>query len=218
MAAFIDETGNVYGRLTVIHRGVSVITSGKPQTMWVCVCICGKETTVIGSSLRLGFTQSCGCFSSDKAKQTHTTHGCSPRVGASQTYHIWESMRSRCLCPTDKRYSAYGGSGILVCERWADFSNFLEDMGEKPEGMTLDRIDGTLGYTKENCRWATTMEQVCNRSVSIWVVRDGVRKVLKHWCLELNVSYSRALREIKKGLTPEDTLISLVGFRDRSDL
>ena len=218
MGAFIDETGNVHGRLTVIRRGESLVTSGKQVTTWDCVCACGNETTVRATSLRFGTSKSCGCLSSDTAKQTHTKHGCSPRKGSTKTYHTWESMRTRCLCPNDKRYRAYGGQGISVCDRWADFENFLEDMGEKPEGLTLDRIDNTLGYSKDNCRWATRMEQVCNRDVSIWVTRVGVRKVLKHWCLELKISYQKALTEIKNGRSPYEAIDFLLGFRNTSDM
>ncbi len=78
-------------------------------------------------------------------------------------YWTWAGMKSRCLNPKHKNYHQYGGAGITVCEKWMTWAGFLEDMGERPEGKTLDRIDGKLGYNKSNCRWATKKEQIDNR-------------------------------------------------------
>lgn len=209
MAQFIDETGNTYGRLVVLYQGESKLSSGKPTVRWVCRCSCGNITMVAGSSLRYGSSKSCGCLSSDTATVTHTKHGHSPSSGSTATYSVWEGMMSRCNCPTDKRYRAYGGAGILVCERWHNFTNFLADMGVRPVGLTLDRLDNSQGYYKENCRWATRMEQVLNRRNSVWITIDGVRKVLKHWCTDLGVVYTTALRKISQGLDPVEVLTSL---------
>lgn len=215
MGKFINEVGNTYGRLTVLEQGPSVIAAGKSRVMWVCTCVCGNVSVVSGASLRYGSTKSCGCLSSDTAVRIHTKHGHSRKDVSSKTYHTWEGMISRCTCKTDYRYTSYGGVGINVCDRWRKFENFLEDMGEKPAGLTLDRIDGRLGYSKANCRWATTMDQVLNRRCSIWVVRGGIRKVLKHWCLELSISYGKALRMVRAGANPSDVVDSLV-FQNNS--
>lgn len=213
MGKFINEVGNTYGRLTVLEQGPSVKYSNKPVVMWVCKCVCGSIRVTSGGSLRYGSTRSCGCLSADTAVRVHTKHGHSRRSNSSKTYHTWESMLSRCTCKTDPRYTTYGGIGIDVCDKWRKFENFLEDMGEKPEGLTLDRVDNNLGYSKENCRWATTMEQVLNRRCSIWVVRGGVRKVLKHWCLELSLNYSRALRMVKEGTDPNEVPSKLLASK-----
>ncbi len=91
-------------------------------------------------------------------------HGHSPRNGKpSPTYISWQNMKARCQNPNHPDYKDYGGRGIEVCERWQDFTNFLEDMGEKPEGLTLDRIDNNRNYESGNCRWATRKEQTQNR-------------------------------------------------------
>ena len=98
--------------------------------------------------------------------ESNVIHGHN-RVGKrTKTYRTWDSMIQRCTNPNTKKYDAYGGSGITVCNRWREFSNFLEDMGEKPEGMTLDRMDPDKGYYKENCRWATYSQQSQHLSIS----------------------------------------------------
>ena len=94
-----------------------------------------------------------------KLSQAQTKHG----YKGSSTYSTWAGMKQRCLNPQFSTYRYYGGRGITVCERWLAFANFLADMGEKPEGQTLDRIDGDGDYELANCRWATTWEQARNR-------------------------------------------------------
>lgn len=90
-------------------------------------------------------------------------HGHAKASGFSATYNTWRGMTDRCGNPNNTAYAHYGAKGIAVCHRWSDFSAFLADMGERPEGMTLDRIDGSKGYSKDNCRWASAKEQAENR-------------------------------------------------------
>lgn len=122
-----------------------------PRKFYMCQCICGQEVSVRSDHFKSGHTRSCGCL--------YREHGW---VGT-PTYRTWQNMMNRCGNPKATQYKYYGGRGVTVCERWHDFRNFLEDMGERPNGKTIDRVEDALVYSKENCRWATHSEQIRNR-------------------------------------------------------
>ena len=116
------------------------------------------------------------------------SHGHTAGGKFSPTYQTWTTMWTRCTNPKRASWKDYGGRGITVCEEWKSFENFLADMGERPQGYTLDRRDNDSGYYPENCRWATADEQRGNTRATIWVEIDGVRKRLTEWAAELNIS------------------------------
>lgn len=125
-------------------------------------CSCGKRKLIYASNVKSGKTTSCGCIHKEMSKGLLSTH----KMSKTYTYGVWAGMKGRCLVKTNGSYKKYGGAGITLCERWHSFENFISDMGEAPEGMTLDRIDGRKGYSPENCRWVSYQAQAINRKVS----------------------------------------------------
>lgn len=151
----IEMIGKKFGRLIVI-RDAGKNNSG--EILWECLCDCGQNSIVRGSSLRSKITKSCGCLT----KETATTHGMSRTL----TYRSWDAMIQRCNNPKYTGYKDWGGRGITVCGRWLKFESFLEDMGIRPEGLTLERKNNRLGYYKKNCLWDTYIAQGRNQRIS----------------------------------------------------
>jgi hypothetical protein len=162
-------SGQVFGRLTV--TGEAGRSEDKMHVMWSCACACGNAGILVSTKdLRRGSKKSCGCLLQSILAVRNTTHG----MAKSSTHGIWLAMRNRCNNPTVKAYPRYGGRGVSVCPRWATFENFLEDMGVRPEGLTLDRKDVNGNYEPGNCRWATYEEQNNNRRDNVFVSVEGV--------------------------------------------
>lgn len=151
----VNLEGQKFGQLLVVE---SLGSDGK-NGWHLCLCSCGNYTKVMTRNIKV--IKSCGCLSQKTrfAKGSNTTHG----LSHTDLYKIWSGMIQRTTNPKNSRYSDYGGRGVGVCEKWLKFEGFYEDMGDRPEGMTLDRIDNNLGYSKDNCKWSTLSEQQSNR-------------------------------------------------------
>ncbi len=172
MPAALDISGTRYGKLVALGWG-----RVQGQRRWLCVCDCGGFTLARLGNLRSGASQSCGCEKEAVLGRSTTTHG----LAGTKMHGIWKSMKQRCENPNHPRWNRYGGRGIKVCDRWQRFENFLADMGERPQGRTLDRRDNDKGYSPDNCRWATDEEQNSNLTSNRWIEWNGIRDTLSGW-------------------------------------
>ena len=122
------------------------------------------------------------------------------------SYGSWHAMIYRCYNPKDGSFERYGGNGIRVSKRWHDFRLFVEDMGVRPKGLTLERKNGGRSYTKRNCCWATVHDQTRNKCSNIWIRFKGRRMILKDWCKECGTNYYTAYWRYRQGWSPSAIL------------
>jgi hypothetical protein len=202
-----DLSGMIFGRLEAVQWHSK---SKNGTSKWLCKCVCGNEKIVFATALLSGQTQSCGCLAGELASVRLIKHGhtsvCNQKVGndrRSPTYITWDRMLARCNDPSNKYYH---GCGITVCEAWLDFSNFLKDMGERPDGKTIDRIDNTKGYSLDNCRWATPIQQGNNRKNNVILTHNGISKTVTEWCKDLELSYTAIIKRANAGWADDKIL------------
>lgn len=178
--------GTRFGKLTVI--GMAPAKSQK--SMANVLCDCGQMKVIRTGSLLSGNTSSCGCWTRPG------THG-QTRGGPTRTYRIWCNMRARCsgqISPEN-----YAARGIGVCDRWLSFENFLADMGEAPEGHSLERRDNDGNYEPGNCKWATLAEQARNRRNNVFVEHNGKSMCVADWCTAYGLYPATFHRRLKAG-------------------
>lgn len=170
----VNLIGQRFGKLTVAEwagKANLCVATISMCDFWLCLCDCGNTTVAASRWIKCGNTSSCGC-NQVKHKMTGT-----------RIWTVWRGMNGRCSNPKYKDYQNYGGRGISVCDRWKEsFSNFYADMGDPPtKSHTLDRINNDLGYSPENCRWATSKQQNRNRRSNRWIEWNGEVKTMAEW-------------------------------------
>lgn len=187
--------GQRFGRLTVVEfKG----QDNQGNALWRCECDCGGEIVTRNRVLSQGDATSCGC----KRIESTRKHG----MLKSPTYQTWRSVIYRCKYPSCRHFKNYGGRGITVCERWETFENFFEDMGIRPDGCSLDRIDNDKGYFKENCRWASPKQQSRNRRDNQMVQTRYGMVCLKEAAELHGIKYSTLQMRISYGWSIEKAL------------
>jgi hypothetical protein len=189
----IELTGQRFGRLEV--KSYDGLRNAKAY--WRCVCECGAEVFVRGELLRNGNTASCGCYRAEFVSESKRKHG---MVGTPE-YNAYSSMLGRCFNKNNHKFPHYGGRGIKVCDRWRkSFVNFYADMGSRPDGCSLDRIDVNRHYEPNNCRWATITQQAQNTTSNINITYQGRKKCLTQWAREYEVPMGTAYKRFHRGL------------------
>lgn len=177
----VDLVGQEFGSLTVISRAESRRQYGTVMGYWLCQCRCSNVVEITTSALTQGQRTTCGCRIDRPKGGYKRTHGHSNKNSAA--YRTWTSMWRRC-----RHRERYNDRGIVVDPRWESFENFLADMGERPDGMTLDRIDNDGPYSPGNCRWATGKTQSNNRSNNRHITFDGRTQTVAEWAREVGLS------------------------------
>lgn len=205
MPVLNDLEGNKFGRLSV---GCRTKKSGKYY--YLCVCECGTEKLIAGPALTRASkpTRSCGCIRDTPSGEANPNYKHGGAIGGkrSRSLKIWAGMLDRCTNPKNKAYPRYGARGIHVCDRWKDYSAFIEDMGPPPPGASIERVDNAKGYDPDNCRWATQSEQTRNTSRNRMVTLDGETMCLFDACQKCGVNYWTVRSRLKRGLSLEDSL------------
>lgn len=181
----IDLTGQRFTLLTAIERVQRSSTTG--GSLWRCRCDCGNERLVLSGNLRKGGAKACVACARNRKAALKTTHG----ESQSPEWNVFEGMHQRCENPNAPSFAYYGGRGITVCERWRSFENFLADVGKRPTPRhTLERCNNSLGYSPENCYWATRREQMRNTRHNHMITINGKTKCLAEWCEIFDMPYS----------------------------
>jgi hypothetical protein len=200
MAYLNDLTNRTFGRLTVLKRAPN---NKWGCTRWHCKCSCGGTSVSQAKHLNSGHTKSCGCLRQEIAETYLTTHD----MSETPTYSSWSEIKKRCFNSSHNSYNDYGGRGISVCNRWrSSFANFYADMGIRPTGKSIDRIDNEGNYTPENCQWATPRQQCNNKRNNKYFTFNGETLTLPQWSRRTGIKHLTLYGRIKRGWSIDKAL------------
>jgi len=204
--ATIDITGRRHGMMTVVGlHHIHVTSGGQKQGRWTVKCDCGQTRIIPLCALRRYF--SCGCNRNNNISKNKSKHGWARRgKNLRPEYRIWSLIHQRCNNPKNPAYIRYGGRGIKVCEQWRTFEGFIKDMGERPEGKSVDRIDTNGDYCPENCRWATILEQANNRRGNKNISVNGRTMTASEWERETGVNHTTIKWRLKRGVPASEAV------------
>jgi hypothetical protein len=183
-----DFIGKRFGTITIMAYS----HNDKKHRWYYGKCECGSYKTYRKALVKR--QKSCGCLrykAVSDARKTQVKHGHGRRGKKSKSYNTWAGMVDRCNNPNHPAYKYYGGRGIKICHRWLKFENFLEDMGDKPIGHSIDRINPDGNYSKENCRWATDLQQKNNTRRNVMITHEGRTQSLADWAREFGIPYKQ---------------------------
>lgn len=191
--------GETFGKLTVLSK----VEPHRHRTKFTCACECGNTTIVVGSDLKTGNTTSCGCVKKTTGLTSNLKHGAASRMTGA--YRSWRSMKQRCTNENSPNWKTYGGNGVTVCSKWLEsFDNFIADMGERPEGYSLERMDVTKGYSPENCKWIPLKDQCKNKRNTVLYEVEGVVMTQADTARFLNLHASTLTKMRRSNSLPEN--------------
>lgn len=201
MSVLKDLTGQRFGRLEVLGRAAA--TPGNRGARWYCKCDCGSETISRSDALKNGRAKSCGCHRAEMGGKhvasMNTTHG----FCGTPEYRVWRAMKDRCLNSSSSSYSDYGGRGICVCRRWLDsFENFLADMGPRPDGTSIERLDNDGNYEPHNCVWADRKTQNRNKRNNHRIKHGGEILTMAEWAERANMPQWKLKQRLTRDNVP----------------
>lgn len=211
MGKALDLTGKRSGRLTAI-RIVGLDKRG--LRLWECQCDCGQLCIVKAPYFNSGRKRSCGCLEREHNHYSNRTHG----MTGTRIWTIWSGIKNRCAKTNGKDYHNYKERGITVCEEWQRFEPFYEWAMQNgyDDHLTIERIDGSKGYSPENCKWATWTEQARNRRNNTSVTINGETHLLIEWAEITGIPYGTINCRINRGWSKEDAVTRPVQIHKRS--
>jgi len=185
--------GTKIGKWTILTRFYKQCKT-QAHTYYTCKCECGYTKDVAGYHLKNGTSSSCiTCSSIDR----NLRHGNCRTKNRSGAYTSWLSMKQRCTNPNDPSYRFHGARGITIDSRWNKFENFLEDMGDRPKGLSIDRINTYGNYEPGNCRWADQVTQTNNTRANVHWEYEGTSRTIAQWATYLGIGYQTLRRRVQ---------------------